>query len=124
MGINFSVSVLDVSAYSISVNVMLGNKSWVCTGVYASPIPSLRAPFWNYLCTLGNSINNPWVLIGDFNEILLPGDQRGGLFSTVRAKAFAQVLDRCNLVDLNTLGGQFTWHRNNRGNRSIAKKLD
>lgn len=42
----------------------------------------------------------------------------------MRADSFAQVLDFCGLVDLYTVGGRFTWHRNCRGNRSIAKKLD
>lgn len=62
--------------------------------------------------------------MGDFNEILFSGDQRGGNFLLSRAEAFARMIDQCGMVDLHTIGGRFTWHRNCKGNRSIAKKLD
>lgn len=40
------------------------------------------------------------------------------------AEAFAHMLDQCGIVDLNTIGGRFTWHMNCKGNRSFARKLD
>jgi hypothetical protein len=33
-------------------------------------------------------------------------------------------MDNCNLLDITTLGGRFTWHRNNNGLRILSKKLD
>lgn len=95
----------------------------MCTCIYASPIPAQRSPIWQYLCHLSSSINFPWLLIGDFNEIVLPGDQRG-VFLQARADTFGRVMDHCGLVDLNIVGGRFTWHKNCRGNRFVAKKLD
>lgn len=65
-----------------------------------------------------------WLLIGDFNEIISPGEQRGGNFHQNRADGLLSVMDNCNLIDLNSVGGKFTWHRNCRGQRSISKKLD
>ncbi|XP_024636248.1 uncharacterized protein [Medicago truncatula] len=65
------------------------------------------------------------MLIGDFNETLLPSDQRGGIFNHSRATIFANFLDNCNLLDLTTTGtGRYTWHRNNNGRRILSKKLD
>jgi endonuclease/exonuclease/phosphatase family metal-dependent hydrolase len=64
------------------------------------------------------------MLIGDFNEILLPGDQQGGFFHQNRADLFANFMGSCNLLDLTTIGGRFTWHRNHNGIRILSKKLD
>ena len=30
----------------------------------------------------------------------------------------------CNLLDLTTISGRFTWHRNNNGIHILSKKLD
>lgn len=110
-GVNFTVTVLNVCAHVVTFSISLGAKSWTCTGLYASPIPVNRQIFWQHLCNLGLNINSPWLLLWDFNETLPPGDLRGGLFSISRAEAFANVLDHCGLVDLDTVGGRFTWHR-------------
>lgn len=123
-GISLGLSVLDSNSFSTTFNIKAGSNEWTCTAVYASPTPSMRDPFWQYLCDINNSINCPWLMIGYFNENLLPGDQRGGSFLFNRSDAFARMFDQCGMVDLNTIGGRFTWHRNCKGNRSIAKKLD
>ncbi|GAU18899.1 hypothetical protein TSUD_228890 [Trifolium subterraneum] len=64
------------------------------------------------------------MLIGDFNETLLPSEQRGGIFNHTRATIFAEFMNSCNLLDLTTTGGRFTWHRNHNGLRILSKKLD
>ena len=64
------------------------------------------------------------MLIGHFNETLLPSDQRGGIFNHYRAANFANFMDNCNLLDLSTIGGRYTWHRNNNSNRILSKKID
>ncbi|PNY03456.1 RNA-directed DNA polymerase (reverse transcriptase) [Trifolium pratense] len=64
------------------------------------------------------------MLIGDFNETFIPSEQRGGIFQHNRAVLFANFMDQCNLLDLKTSGGRFTWHRNHNGLRILFKKLD
>jgi len=64
------------------------------------------------------------MLIGDFNETLMPSDQRGGIFQHSRAALFVNFMDSCNLLDLTTNGGRFIWHCNNNGLRILSKKLD
>lgn len=118
------VAIVDTDPYSITFSISLGNQSWVCTCVYASPTPANRGPLWHRLVTIGSSLQTRWLLIGDFNETLLLGDQRGCHFSHARAAAFARVFDQCGLVDLHMIGDRFTWHRNTHGVRSMAMKLD
>ncbi|KAA3469155.1 reverse transcriptase [Gossypium australe] len=37
----------------------------------------MREAFWNLLCTLNESSNIPWVVIGDFNEIAFSTEKKG-----------------------------------------------
>jgi endonuclease/exonuclease/phosphatase family metal-dependent hydrolase len=119
-----NTTIIDYNQYSITFTIGLGTASFTCTSVYASPNSSLRPNFWNYLAHLSQNITNPWMLIGDFNETLLPSDQQGGIFNNARAAIFAKFMDDCNLLDLTTTGGRYTWHRNNNGRRILSKKLD
>ncbi|XP_057420539.1 uncharacterized protein LOC130714634 [Lotus japonicus] len=43
---------------------------------------------------------------------------------TWRALRFASVLENCDMLDLEAKGGQFTWHRMERGALRISKRLD
>jgi exonuclease III len=117
-------TVLDFNQYSITFTISRGTAITTCTCVYASPNPTMRTNFWNYLSSTSQSITSPWMLIGDFNETLLPSDQRGGIFQHNRAALFSTFMDNCNLLDITTTGGRFTWHRNNNGIRILSKKLD
>lgn len=123
VGLSMNISVWEFSGQSISLEIKLGSQSWICTAVYASPNPTTRDTFWQHLCNISVNIHSPWMLIGDWNEILLPGEQKGCIFSHNRAAAFGRVLDVCGLLDLNTSGGKFTWHCK-QGYNQKAKKLD
>jgi hypothetical protein len=107
---NHTSIVLDSNQYSITFSLSRGNVSTNCTCI------------WNYLMTIGQTFDVPWMLIGDFNETLLPSDQRGGIFHHNRAALFSNLMNNCNLLDLTTIGGRFTWHRNNNGIRILSKK--
>lgn len=80
--------------------------------------------YGGYLGTLRSQIDLPWTIIGDFNEILLPSEHKGGIFSYMKADHFAQALNTCDMLDMEFFGTKFTWQGNCRGNRAIAKRLD
>lgn len=119
-----TTTISDINQYSITFTINRGNATTTCTCVYASPNPTLRLPFWNYLSHLSQTITGPWMLIGDFNETILPSDQRGGIYNHFRATLFSNFMSHNNLLDLTTTGGKFTWHRNHNGLRILSKKLD
>ncbi|GAU49475.1 hypothetical protein TSUD_91470 [Trifolium subterraneum] len=73
---------------------------------------------------LKRDIVDPWLLMRDFNEIIRPSEQKGGTFSHSRAEVLLNVMDNCNLVDVNTNGGTFTWSRPCTDNRMVFRKLD
>lgn len=50
------------------------------TAVYASCELSNRIILWNNLKTMANLVNNiPWLVLGDFNEVLENAEKFGGL---------------------------------------------
>nr|KYP62012.1 hypothetical protein KK1_016528 [Cajanus cajan] len=66
---------------TLSVTIRKGLSSFVCTAIYASPVPRNREALWSYLREIRIRISTPWLLIGDFNEVLSPNEVRGGSFS-------------------------------------------
>jgi len=119
-----TTTVIDLNNSSITFTIQSGDSITTCTCIYASSNPTLHPNLWTHLTSISHHITSPWMLIGDFNETLLPGDLRGRIFNQTRAITFSIFMDNCNLLDLTTIGSRFTWHRNNNGLRIISKKLD
>lgn len=92
--------------------------------IYASPIPSVRKLFWDYLVNPRSNIPDPWLLVGHFNEITSPSEVKGGSFCSNRAAIFNRMIDSCKLIDLGFKGPTFTWHRSVNGYLGISKRLD
>ncbi|KAL4336879.1 hypothetical protein AHAS_Ahas12G0054300 [Arachis hypogaea] len=70
------------------------------------------------------SAQGPLLAIGDFNEILLSSEVKGGNFVSRRAERFGALLDECGLIDLGAHVSLYTWFRHMQGNWFISKRLD
>lgn len=123
-GSNVSTTVIDSHSQAITFRLALGGKSWVCSSIYASPTPTNKPILWQHLSQLCSSISEPWDQIGDFNEITLPREQKGGQFSFNRVAAMLDMMEGCHMLEIPSTGGKFTWHHKRRGNNYVAKKLD
>ncbi|XP_019089118.1 PREDICTED: uncharacterized protein LOC109127954 [Camelina sativa] len=52
----------------------------------------------------------PWMMCGDFNEILRPDEKKGGRQrSTASCRNFNDMISCCNMKDLRFKGNQFSW---------------
>lgn len=67
-----------------------GTRQWVSSAIYANPMPLMRKDLWLYLEGLGRTLNLPCVLLGDFNEVLLPLESRCGSFIHSRQLSLLQ----------------------------------
>ncbi|XP_019457635.1 PREDICTED: uncharacterized protein LOC109358024 [Lupinus angustifolius] len=123
-GGNFSTTIITTSSQSISLKICCGPSEWICTAVYASPSCRERDLLWDHIMSLRNIVTLPWFLLGDFNEVLLPSETRGGHFNHSRANRFAHVLEVCGLMDIGAVGSRSTWFRREHSGRSISKRLD
>nr|KYP48705.1 Transposon TX1 uncharacterized [Cajanus cajan] len=116
--------VVESHPQAITIQLSSNGLTWCCTRVYGHPVPRVRDNLWVHLQALRNNISVPWLLLGDFNDILAPSEQRGGSFSVARASVFAQYMDNCGLMNIPLLGRKYTWHRMHQGFASLHKQLD
>lgn len=80
----------------------------------------------SYSCCFSTYSHYPWILLGDYNEILSsPEHSRAGDYRTdqVGMRQFQDQLMHCALSDLTYVGLLFTWW-NKRDINHIGKKLD
>ena len=67
----------------------------------------------------------PWLLMGDFNEILSSDERLGELVGSQRKMyEFGEVLNKCGLVDLGYRGYPFTWENCRDAEANVQKRLD
>ncbi|XP_057803521.1 uncharacterized protein LOC131018835 [Salvia miltiorrhiza] len=98
---------------------------WRFTGFYGFPERGRRRESWNLLRRLAVINSLPWVIAGDFNDLLDPGDKRGRvdhpnwLFSGFRSA----IMD-CGLSDIPLTGHQYTWSRGLGTAHSVEERLD
>ncbi|KAA3452465.1 reverse transcriptase [Gossypium australe] len=123
---NASVVLQSFSHRHINVIVEeVGEKKWRLTGFYGSPYINEREAAWNLLRRLSNQGEYPWLVCGDFNEILYGCEKKGGLpRDEKKMEEFRQVLEDCQLADLGYSGNWFTWERGNLPETNIQERLD
>jgi len=107
------------------VKVNSSSLNWIFTAIYASPRHRERCMLWNNLNTVANSHNLPWIIAGDFNELLSNDEKLGGRpISLYRANLFKECLDSCNMADLGFNGPRFTWTNKHDIGTFIQERLD
>ena len=82
---------------------------WLFSAIYASPILNNRLHLWTHLKHVAFEYNMPWLVMGDFNELLDTIDKIGGRpLIASRVHAFQECLNQCGLFDLATSGPNYT----------------
>ena len=93
-----------------SIKVHSSNLTSLISAIYASPRLAERRILWNNLKTIAQLHNLPWLMLGDFNEVLCGEDKFGGnQVNLNRALEFKECLDECNMLDLGFAGPKYTW---------------
>lgn len=71
-------SVFDFDQNHIDVHMLQNNiPKWRLTGFYGYPERSQRRESWKFPKTLWNISHFPWVLLGDYNDMLSEGGKSG-----------------------------------------------
>ncbi|CAN0919243.1 Transposon TX1 uncharacterized 149 kDa protein [Linum grandiflorum] len=95
------------------------------TGFYGCPERHRRQESWDMLRRLGEGVDGPWCIIGDFNDIIHQHEQRG---RNKRPQAlidgFRMAVAECNLVDIELEGYSFTWSRAKGKLHGVESRLD
>lgn len=102
---------------------------FIISAVYASPNSNHRTQLWHALKSMATShitAADPWLLVGDFNSLLLPQDKQGGRWDPRSGgnRHFQNFMDEVNLTDLGFVGPPFTWSNNRSPPNRILERLD
>ncbi|XP_075663223.1 uncharacterized protein LOC142632765 [Castanea sativa] len=72
-----------------------------------------RRLLWDNLSIVARLHNLPWVIAGNFNEVLIGGDKFGGRPVNIsQAIRFLECLDICKMIDIRFSGARYTWSNN------------
>lgn len=78
--------------------------------IYASNDILDRNILWDNLKNITNYYKGPWMVGGNFNEIIDSRDKFGGRHKNQRrANSLINCLNYCNLVDIELKGCKYTW---------------
>ncbi|CAB4278314.1 unnamed protein product [Prunus armeniaca] len=80
------------------------------TGFYGNPEMRLCRHSWDLLRRIAGSVQGPWIVGGDFNEILEAHEYFGRHFRPMsQMRAFREALEECGLTTIRFQGYKFTW---------------
>ena len=101
------------------------NLSWLLSSIYASPRLVERRILWSNRAKVAQLHTLPWLLLGDFNEILSGEDKFGGRnINLNRALDFKGCLDASNILDLGFSGLKYTWSNQRQISNLILEMID
>ncbi|KAF7808311.1 uncharacterized protein G2W53_035054 [Senna tora] len=104
----------------IHMQILDGGSCWFLTVVFGSPQLAQRRELWRNLNLIGNSMQWPWCIAGDFNAFLAINENVGGSSSGSRPDSFfREMVDTNELIDLGFAGPGVTWRR-----KDLAIRLD
>ncbi|XP_019170961.1 PREDICTED: uncharacterized protein LOC109166463 [Ipomoea nil] len=110
----------------IDLEISLPDKPlWRLTCYYGYPQRDRKRAAWDFLRSLRGVSELPWVVLGDFNDLLMHSDKRGRLPHPVRlVEGFVEALDDCGLMTLPMIGYPYTWERGKGTARWVEERLD
>lgn len=69
------VRILFTGAQLIHCEVIWGQERFFCSFIYAYNDSNQRVELWNQLQSIRENIDIPWILMGDFNAVLLQNER-------------------------------------------------
>lgn len=85
------------------------NTVWRLTGFYGFSERSRRRDSWEKIRVLSLKSSMPWLLIGDYNDMLSEKDKKGThKHPSFLLDGFKNVVEECGLLELDLIGGSFT----------------
>lgn len=94
-------------------------------GFYSCPDGVNKQKSWDLLNSLGETKGMPWMVFGDFNQVLGQVEKNGGNPITYsQVQGFQEAIQTNKLLDLGFAGHDFTWTNGQAGESNIQKRLD
>ena len=109
----------------VTLNTPNSLGPWLPFVVYAGPKIVERQLLWDNLSTVSSLHALPWVIVGDFNEVLVGEDKFGGRTVNInRALRFQECLNTCKMIDIGFSGACYTWSNNKPLMQLVQERID
>ncbi|EPS60550.1 hypothetical protein M569_14253 [Genlisea aurea] len=119
------VEILGSSRYFIVAKVPDETQPWIFVGVYGEPEQQTRLQCWQFLRTLLHSLELPYLLAGDFNEVTSQAEHASSRpRSIAHMQHFREFLLDFGLIDLGYEGYRYTWSNNRIFPYTVKARLD
>lgn len=115
------VETIAVTSQVVHTSIMrkTSKMKFLVTFVYGLHSVVERRPLWESLNKFGTNMEQPWLIMGDFNSVLITNDRHGhAQFSSYEVRDFLNCCIDLGLEDINSSGSHFTW-----ANGSIWSKI-
>lgn len=121
-----SVNVLDISLYycHVKVNESSASPSYYITFIYGPPVQSNRHLLWNWISEVSKTINEPWLLLGDFNQIISAEDKLSSSGMTSGMNIFKETMEQSDLSLISHQGPNFTWTNKRKHTHECLERID
>ena len=107
---SYQVAVLSSDKIIIDLKVAFGSSFFFMSCVYGDPVVARRQLVWDRLDSVGLRRDEPWVLVGDFNELLSNDDKCGGVTRDESSFwNFRNLIQNCKLKELRHSGNCLSW---------------
>ncbi|XP_058775952.1 uncharacterized protein LOC131650248 [Vicia villosa] len=101
-----------------------GDFSHYLTSIYAQNQLIHRKKLWEDIQNVGSIINRPWIIIGDYNNVLKITDRIGGNeVQEAEYRDLEQMMENLGLYEHETKGDHFTWF-NKQSQGPIYSRID
>uniref|UniRef100_A0A803P9J0 Reverse transcriptase domain-containing protein n=1 Tax=Cannabis sativa TaxID=3483 RepID=A0A803P9J0_CANSA len=92
--------------------------------VYAFNDEKKREDLWAELEEVALKIDEPWIIMGDFNEILNANERVGKRAQSLPSQRFRDTTEKCKLANLKFSCSFFTWNNKQKPEERIFSKID
>ncbi|XP_019175849.1 PREDICTED: uncharacterized protein LOC109171175 [Ipomoea nil] len=117
---------ITYSSNHIDLEISLpGKLHWRLTCYYGYAQRSRRRASWDFLRSLRGAAALPWVVLGDFNDLLAQSEKRGRLpHPNGLIEGFSEALEDCGLLSLPMIGYPYIWERGKGTVDWVEERLD
>lgn len=103
---------------------MLEGYTTLLSVVHASNNETERAILWSQLRNIQSNEAEPWVCLGDFNEVINIEEKKAVGTINLHASGLKEFCLDMGLLDVNSIGVFDTWSNNQQGSNRVICKLD
>jgi hypothetical protein len=98
---------------------------WRFSFIYGEPRVEDRKQMWELLQRIKDRVPDPWIVMGDFNEVMWQFEHFANTRRGERQmEDFREVLEICDLHDIGFSGLPWTFDNRRGGSRNVKVRLD